>query len=41
LPRIAMMECAVMLERSPVTRDTPPLKVNVRSPIVHATRSLA
>jgi hypothetical protein len=29
---MAMFECAVMLERSPVTRDVPPRNVKVRSP---------
>jgi hypothetical protein len=41
LPLIAMIEWPVMLERSPVAREMPPLAVNATVPSVHATRFFA
>jgi hypothetical protein len=41
LPRMAMMEFAVMDERSPVRWERPPQIVKASRPVSHATRSLA
>jgi hypothetical protein len=41
LPRIAMIELAVMLERSPVRCEQPPHTVKASRPSSQATRSLA
>ena len=41
LPRIAMIEFAVMLERSPVFWQRPPHTVNASLPVSHATLSFA
>jgi len=41
LPRIAMIELAVMLERSPVRWQRPPQNVKSSRPISQATRCFA